>query len=422
MKTLASLPLIPYYVAAEMTAEAAAVLMEKWRVQVLGVLDCGQVVGVVSAQDLAGQGQERIVRDLLTPKQLTFGLEDQTRDVAKLFSRNKLEYAAVTDEGTFKGVLTASMMLPALNRSWDPMTELSWSDYLREWGAEKLSQGIEICVLFVDIDQFGEFNKRFNHHVGDRVLQQVARALEDKLDPATDILVRYGGDEFAIGSTRSREGGEELVDILKEVSGTLSPGEDIPAVTFSVGIFGGRRAKKREEGSTAATLDNLIANASRSALNLKKAKAAESDLKQSSDSEAPIRKDQPASAARTAQIPATDLELIEVLPGEDLPGSMSQVMIRVGDSVTSGVSSKGTGALVDAVARATAKALENAFPGQRIHAVVDMPSNGERVLVVDLTVNAGGGEKRTRASMEATPDDMYHAAANATLSAYASLS
>jgi diguanylate cyclase (GGDEF)-like protein/PAS domain S-box-containing protein len=54
-----------------------------------------------------------------------------------------------------------------------------------------------IAFLMIDIDRFKEINDRFGHQMGDRVLQQVATLLQEQVRE-TDIVLRYGGDEFLI--------------------------------------------------------------------------------------------------------------------------------------------------------------------------------------------------------------------------------
>ncbi len=52
-------------------------------------------------------------------------------------------------------------------------------------------------VLYLDLDRFKQINDSFGHHVGDRVLCQVATRLQAAV-PADCTVARYGGDEFVI--------------------------------------------------------------------------------------------------------------------------------------------------------------------------------------------------------------------------------
>jgi diguanylate cyclase (GGDEF)-like protein/PAS domain S-box-containing protein len=54
-----------------------------------------------------------------------------------------------------------------------------------------------LCCLMADIDKFKSFNDTYGHAVGDQVIVQVARVLKAALRP-TDVLCRYGGEEFCI--------------------------------------------------------------------------------------------------------------------------------------------------------------------------------------------------------------------------------
>lgn len=52
------------------------------------------------------------------------------------------------------------------------------------------------ALLFVDLDDFKTVNDRHGHLVGDRILRESARRMNDAVRPE-DLLVRLGGDEFA---------------------------------------------------------------------------------------------------------------------------------------------------------------------------------------------------------------------------------
>jgi diguanylate cyclase (GGDEF)-like protein len=54
-----------------------------------------------------------------------------------------------------------------------------------------------LTALIADIDHFKQFNDRYGHLVGDRVIQEVARLMKTSLRDS-DILGRYGGEEFSI--------------------------------------------------------------------------------------------------------------------------------------------------------------------------------------------------------------------------------
>ena len=55
----------------------------------------------------------------------------------------------------------------------------------------------KLVLALVDVDGFKDFNTKFGHLVGDRILVEIA-ALLRKNFRAADLVIRYGGDEFLV--------------------------------------------------------------------------------------------------------------------------------------------------------------------------------------------------------------------------------
>lgn len=55
----------------------------------------------------------------------------------------------------------------------------------------------DMCLLMIDIDHFKAVNDTFGHPVGDKVLVELARSMEETFR-ASDLLGRIGGEEFTV--------------------------------------------------------------------------------------------------------------------------------------------------------------------------------------------------------------------------------
>ncbi len=83
----------------------------------------------------------------------------------------------------------------------DPLTGVcnrrAFDDSLAAQFALMERYGSRFSVAFIDIDHFKQVNDEHGHLHGDRILQQVAKLL-DEAARETDIVTRYGGEEFVV--------------------------------------------------------------------------------------------------------------------------------------------------------------------------------------------------------------------------------
>lgn len=87
----------------------------------------------------------------------------------------------------------------------DYMTKL-----LNRWGGkERIQTLMETCLrhqktfafFMVDVDGFKQYNDRFGHQAGDEALTVAATCLRQCFGRKTDVLCRYGGEEFLIAAS-----------------------------------------------------------------------------------------------------------------------------------------------------------------------------------------------------------------------------
>lgn len=106
----------------------------------------------------------------------------------------------------------------------DPLTDLlnrrSFRAELARWVGHASRYRRSGALIFIDLDNFKDINDRFGHHAGDHYLMGVAALLKKTLRN-TDILARWGGDEFAVllpeaGAQTAAEVASKLLALFRE--------------------------------------------------------------------------------------------------------------------------------------------------------------------------------------------------------------
>jgi diguanylate cyclase (GGDEF)-like protein len=95
-----------------------------------------------------------------------------------------------------------------------------------------------MSFAMIDLDHFKNINDTYGHPTGDRVLKSLARVLQQRLR-RTDIIGRYGGEEFAVmlPDTDGSKAAGVLDEIRQDFSQVRQRSEqDEFHVTFSCGI------------------------------------------------------------------------------------------------------------------------------------------------------------------------------------------
>lgn len=98
--------------------------------------------------------------------------------------------------------------------------------------------GSPISVALVDLDRFKSINDTYGHQAGDRVIQTLAHTVSGALRK-TDVVSRYGGEEFAvILMDTETKGGVMVMDKAREAFKSIEfDSEQGPyTVTLSAGI------------------------------------------------------------------------------------------------------------------------------------------------------------------------------------------
>jgi diguanylate cyclase (GGDEF)-like protein len=146
------------------------------------------------------------------------------------------------DEVT-KQLLELNVKLEAM-ATIDPLTSLFNRRYFDLKLVEEASlaerEKQDLSLMMIDFDDFKNYNDSYGHQTGDKLLQEVSAVIKGSLR-RSDMVFRYGGDEFSVivpgcNINTAERIANKIVTMISETRFKSFEGKDLDGITISCGV------------------------------------------------------------------------------------------------------------------------------------------------------------------------------------------
>ncbi len=212
--------------------------------------ECIGILQLLNAQDTEGEvvafSKDIVPLIEALASQASVAIENRTLLDEQVALKKQLEREVDNRTEELKEALTklseAHIILKELN-TIDAVTGIRNRQYFdnvleQEW-RRAMRQGYDISLMLMDIDHFKSVNDNYGHLAGDECLAAVAKEVDKMFNRPSDVVARFGGEEFAIilpyVSSDNALGLAEQVRRLIEDKTFLADGNQL-SITVSLGI------------------------------------------------------------------------------------------------------------------------------------------------------------------------------------------
>ena len=199
----------------------------------ISVKDCKLLKGESGLPDYAGYTLFPLkIQDELIGNLAVEGLRDEDKERFYILSQQFL--LGIKRAILYEGVQALSII--------DTLTNVFNRRYYLERFKEELERSLKFNYVFsclmVDIDYFKSFNDRYGHIVGDAILRELSKTIQENIRQI-DLLGRYGGEEFSIilsetDKDAARFAAERIRKAIEEKS--IKVYDEELKVTVSIGV------------------------------------------------------------------------------------------------------------------------------------------------------------------------------------------
>ena len=181
---------------------------------------------------------------VLDAKNVVRGCMVSFNDVTELDEANRQLVALMGDLSESKEKLEVQNRELQRLASVDPMTgarnRRSFFPEFERMFDDARSRGLPLSFIMADIDKFKLVNDNYGHAIGDKVIQKFASILLSA-GRDTDIVCRYGGEEFCIAlpgtdAEHALQVAERIRERVQAEVGPALPLDPQPVITSSFGV------------------------------------------------------------------------------------------------------------------------------------------------------------------------------------------